>query len=295
MLVCVPDHWHARMAIDAMKAGKAVYCEKPMIRDVEEGPAVIAAQKETKAVFQVGSQYASSIIYDKVKELIRTGRRRQSPRHRGAVQPQLRYRGLAILDPHRRVARRRSTGIVSWAMPPSGRSTRCGSSAGAITGIMARPSRAICSFTCLPASTMPPARSAQRGSPPWEASATGTMAAMSTTSSWACSIIPRPTPTAASPFRSCTDFEDGGGGATAFRFVGTEGVIDVSFRDLSVTRVGIEHATANQVLKGYNSVKTFSNAQQKAFADKFMAEHPGSSAETDVEVDREIRCAQGLR
>ena len=73
VLICVPDHWHARMSIDAMKAGKAVYCEKPMVRDVEEGPAVIAAQKETKAVFQVGSQFASSIVYDKVKELINSG------------------------------------------------------------------------------------------------------------------------------------------------------------------------------------------------------------------------------
>ena len=73
VLICVPDHWHARMSIDAMKAGKAVYCEKPMIRSVDEGPAVIAAQNETKAVFQVGSQYASSVLYDKVKELIQSG------------------------------------------------------------------------------------------------------------------------------------------------------------------------------------------------------------------------------
>ena len=73
VLICVPDHWHARMSIDAMKAGKAVYCEKPMIRSVDEGPAVIAAQKETKAIFQVGSQYASSVLYDKVKELIQSG------------------------------------------------------------------------------------------------------------------------------------------------------------------------------------------------------------------------------
>ena len=105
VLICVPDHWHARMSIDAMKAGKAVYCEKPMIRGVEEGPAVIAAQKETKAVFQVGSQYASSILYDKVKELIRSGVARQGARHRGAVQPQLGHRRLAVLDPDRRLAR----------------------------------------------------------------------------------------------------------------------------------------------------------------------------------------------
>ena len=103
--ICVPDHWHAKMSIDAMKAGKAVYCEKPMIRGVEEGPAVIAAQKETKAVFQVGSQYASSILYDKVKELIQLGLARQGARHRGAVQPQFGHRRLAILDPDRRLAR----------------------------------------------------------------------------------------------------------------------------------------------------------------------------------------------
>src|SRR5262249_43490678 len=73
VLICVPDHWHARMSIDAMKAGKAVYCEKPMVRTVDEGPTVIAAQKETGAVFQVGSQLASSVLYDKVKELIGSG------------------------------------------------------------------------------------------------------------------------------------------------------------------------------------------------------------------------------
>src|SRR4029077_19591448 len=73
VLVCVPDHWHSRIAIDAMKAGKAVYCEKPMVRLVEEGADVIAAQKQTGATFQVGSQYASSILYDKVKEIIASG------------------------------------------------------------------------------------------------------------------------------------------------------------------------------------------------------------------------------
>ena len=74
-----------------------------------------------------------------------------------------------------------------------------------------------------------------------------------------------------------TDFEDGGGGATSFRFVGTEGVIDVSFTELSVTRAGHRARLGQSGLKGYNSVTTFSNAQQKAFAEKYLAEHPSSS------------------
>ena len=57
-LICVPDHWHAKISIDAMNAGKAVYCEKPMIRTVEEGPVRHRRRRQkTKAVFQVGSQY----------------------------------------------------------------------------------------------------------------------------------------------------------------------------------------------------------------------------------------------
>ena len=61
VLICVPDFWHDHISIAAMEAGKHVYCEKPMIHHVEEGHAVIAAQKKTGKVFQVGSQRASSV------------------------------------------------------------------------------------------------------------------------------------------------------------------------------------------------------------------------------------------
>ena len=75
-----------------------------------------------------------------------------------------------------------------------------------------------------------------------------------------------------------TNFEDGGGGDTMFRFVGSDGVINVSFTELTLTRVGIVQPTADQVLKGYNSVRTFSKAQQEAFAEKYLAEHPQAEA-----------------
>src|SRR5690606_23763905 len=59
--------------LDAMEQGKHVYCEKPMVQKTEEGHRVIKAQQQTGRVFQVGSQYVSSIIHSKAKELIKAG------------------------------------------------------------------------------------------------------------------------------------------------------------------------------------------------------------------------------
>ena len=73
VIVATPDHWHAPIAIEAMRAGKDVYCQKPMVRVVEEGAGIIKAQKETGRILQVGSQLASSIMYAKARELVRSG------------------------------------------------------------------------------------------------------------------------------------------------------------------------------------------------------------------------------
>ena len=73
VIVATPDHWHAQIASDALKAGKDVYCQKPMVQKIEDGHRVIEAQKNSRQILQVGSQRVSSVLYAKAKELIRSG------------------------------------------------------------------------------------------------------------------------------------------------------------------------------------------------------------------------------
>lgn len=73
VIVATPDHWHKQAAVDAMTAGKDVYCEKPMIHLYSDGPEIIETARSTKRIIQVGSQRVSSIIYAKAKELLASG------------------------------------------------------------------------------------------------------------------------------------------------------------------------------------------------------------------------------
>jgi predicted dehydrogenase len=73
VILAVPDHWHQKMCIDAMNAGKDVYVEKPMVQRIEDGKSVIEAQQKTGRILQVGSQRVSSITYQKAQELLKTG------------------------------------------------------------------------------------------------------------------------------------------------------------------------------------------------------------------------------
>jgi predicted dehydrogenase len=73
VIIGTPDHWHKQASVDAMKAGKDVYCEKPMIHLYSDGPEMIEAARSTGRILQVGSQRVSSLIYAKAKELLAGG------------------------------------------------------------------------------------------------------------------------------------------------------------------------------------------------------------------------------
>ncbi len=73
VIIGTPDHWHKQVSVDAMKAGKDVYCEKPMIHLYSDGPEIIETARTTNRIIQIGSQRVSSIIYAKAKELLASG------------------------------------------------------------------------------------------------------------------------------------------------------------------------------------------------------------------------------
>jgi predicted dehydrogenase len=73
VVIAAPDHWHGRMALDALAAGKDVYLEKPMTHTIEEARAIAEAVNKSDRILQVGNQGLSSPSTHKVKELIDSG------------------------------------------------------------------------------------------------------------------------------------------------------------------------------------------------------------------------------
>jgi len=74
VLIGTPDHWHTKMIIDACRAGKDVYCEKPLTLTIDEGKLLTKVVKETGRVVQVGSWQRSDSRFRLAVEMVRNGR-----------------------------------------------------------------------------------------------------------------------------------------------------------------------------------------------------------------------------
>jgi predicted dehydrogenase len=73
IIAAVPDHWHKQIVVDAVSAGKDIYCEKPMSHTAAEGVEMAEAAKRTGRIVQIGAQRVSSLICKKAKEIVDHG------------------------------------------------------------------------------------------------------------------------------------------------------------------------------------------------------------------------------
>ncbi len=73
IVAAVPDHWHKQIVVDAVSAGKDIYCEKPMSHTPADGVEMVAAAKKTSKIVQIGSQRVSSVVLAKARELVQQG------------------------------------------------------------------------------------------------------------------------------------------------------------------------------------------------------------------------------
>jgi predicted dehydrogenase len=74
VVIATPDHWHLRIVLDALSAGKDVYIEKPMTQKIEDGAPMIRAAREGNRIVQVGSQWVSSEQHKKAREIVQSGK-----------------------------------------------------------------------------------------------------------------------------------------------------------------------------------------------------------------------------
>jgi len=272
VIISVPDHWHARIAMEAMKAGKAVYCEKPMVQDIEEGSQVIQTERSTKQVFQVGSQYASSILYQKAREMYQSG----------AIGK------LNLVEA--RYNRNSSIGAWQYSIPPDA-SPKTIDWQRFLGNAPNRPFDPVRFFrwrnywdygTGIPGdlyvhlftgihtvlNSLGPTRiMATGGLRFWQdgRDVPDIMVGM-------CGYEE----TEAHPEFTLslqTNFEDGSGGGSSFRFIGDEGALEVTYDAVTLTRSPRRGPGADEVLRGYNSVRTWSEQTQQAFAREWRAGH----------------------
>ena len=275
VIIATSDHWHDRISIDAMNKGKHVYCEKPMVHKLEEGAEVIATQKKTGKVIQIGSQRVSSIVTEKTRQLFESGvigdlvlietwNDRQSPM--GAWQYSIPTDAKA--------------GTVDWdkfigdapkvAYDPL-RFFRWRNYQDYGTGIAGDLFVHLFSGIHAVISSKGPNRIYATGGLRYWKDGRDVPDIIT-----ALCDYPATDKHAAFTLQLRVNFEDGGGGGEKIRLVGTDGVITLGWDDVTVQ---INKTPKRPGYGGWDSFETFTAAQQKEYEKWYKSTYPDASPE----------------
>lgn len=268
VFICAPDHWHAQMAVDAMEAGKAVYIEKPLIQKIEDGHRIIKVQQATKQVAQVGSHAFMAPLHQKAKALLQ----------KGAIGR------LSFIESE--VSR--NSGIGAWQYSiPSDASPATIDWKGFLGPAPAHPFDAdrffrwrkywdygtgvsgdmfvhrLSALHYMLDAIGPSQIMASGGVRYWN---DGREAPDILTA-----ILEYPETANHPDFTLIlkANFADGSGGGPDFRFIGSEGVIELQGNKLTLKNTRRYEPSTEQLVEGYNSVMTFAQPQREEFAEEF--------------------------
>lgn len=268
VVINTPDHWHGQMAVDAMKAGKAVYIEKPVIQKIPDGHRIIAAQKETGQVAIVGSKQFRQPLFQKVRELIRSGAIGQLSAVEATVS--------------------RNNGMGAWQYSiPSDASEKTINWKGFLGSAPDRPFDAdrffrwrkywdygtgvsgdmfvhrLSGIHFMLDSKGPRQISAMGGVRYWNDGREAPDILM------ALLDYPETATHASFTLILKANFADGSGGGPSYRFIGSEGEISLNYGSLHLKNTRRHDSTEKSLVEGYNSVRTFAQEQQDEFVKEY--------------------------
>ena len=291
VLICTPDHWHAPIARAAMEAGKDVYCEKPMAHTVEEGASIVQAEEQTGRVVQVGSQYASSIVVDKVRQLF----------EEGAIGT------LNMIEA--RYNRNSALGAWQYSIPPNV-STEDVAWDRFLGDAPARdfdPTRffrwrnywdygtGLAGDLFVHLLTM--AHHVTSSAGPTEISSTGGLRFWTDgreVPDVQTALFEYPETDTHPSFTLSlqSNLADGSGGGQFLRFVGSDGAIQLEGNSVRLTQYRRSTPSVDQLVNGYNSVRTFSEAVREEFRDSYSVEQTDPTLE-DMSTESEFEAPDG--
>ena len=278
VLICTPDHWHATIAIDALRAGKHVYCEKPMVQNLSDGKRIIKAHKDSGCVFQVGSQFVSSIVFEEARKQFSSGA----------------IGNLNMIEA--RYNRNSSIGAWQYTIPPDAslntidwerfakgnkkhvfdpvRFFRWRNYWEYGTGVAGDLFVHLFSGLHHILSSKGPERVVATGGLRFWEDGRDVPDIM-----LGICDYPKTATHPAFNLSLQTNFAHGGGGGTDMKLIGSEGVMDLGFRSLKITKTPRYNPTRKQLVEGYNSVRTFSNSIKKQISDNYNKYYVDSSSD----------------